>query len=376
MRKVIMLLDNCFDPDIRVYKEAKYLVDKGIEVEIVCLDKKNKYIDRPEEIIDGIKIKRFFVRTKKTTKLIENKIGKVLKPLVYFHWLLKFMRKVRKYLRNIDFSTIHCHDITMAFCATHYIKHKDIVFDMHEYYEQNKNKIMKKIMHHIVSHTQNKAKWIIHVNEFQTFNMNDKNKQKLIEIPNYPEIGKFNEFKHIDSDKLRISYTGILRHKKPLENLVIATADLDNVEISFNGRGDVYEYLKDMENKYSHLRVTGEYNHNDVAKFYANSDLIYIVYNNDSDNDKNALPTKLYEAVIAKIPMIVSVDSKMEDFIKKYDIGFSVNGKDVDDINKLIKSINEDREILEQKKNNISKIQYDFTWDTVVKNLDKIYIIK
>ena len=62
-KNIVMLLDNAFEPDIRVYKEAKYLIRDGYNVEIVCLDKKNRYVDKSIEIYDEIKIKRIFCRT-------------------------------------------------------------------------------------------------------------------------------------------------------------------------------------------------------------------------------------------------------------------------------------------------------------------------
>ena len=59
--KVYMILTNGFDPDVRVYKEAKYLVEKNFDVTILCWDRRCEYIDKEEEILDGIKIKRFFI---------------------------------------------------------------------------------------------------------------------------------------------------------------------------------------------------------------------------------------------------------------------------------------------------------------------------
>ena len=40
--KVIMILTNSFDPDLRVYKEAQYIASKGYEVEILCCDREGK----------------------------------------------------------------------------------------------------------------------------------------------------------------------------------------------------------------------------------------------------------------------------------------------------------------------------------------------
>ena len=50
--KVIMILTNGFAPDLRVYKEAKYLAQKCNEVEILCWDRENKYIDKPVDNLE------------------------------------------------------------------------------------------------------------------------------------------------------------------------------------------------------------------------------------------------------------------------------------------------------------------------------------
>ena len=62
--KIIMILTNGFAPDLRVYKEAKYLAQKGNEVQILCWDRENQYINKPVEQLGKIKIVRFFVQSK------------------------------------------------------------------------------------------------------------------------------------------------------------------------------------------------------------------------------------------------------------------------------------------------------------------------
>ncbi len=59
-----MILTNGFDVDPRVYKEAKTLVKHGNDVEILCWDRENKYTNKEYEIIDCIKVKRFFPKSK------------------------------------------------------------------------------------------------------------------------------------------------------------------------------------------------------------------------------------------------------------------------------------------------------------------------
>lgn len=55
-----MILTNRYDPDVRVFKEAKYLVSKGFDVEILCWDRQREFGDRSVEVNEGIKIRRFY----------------------------------------------------------------------------------------------------------------------------------------------------------------------------------------------------------------------------------------------------------------------------------------------------------------------------
>lgn len=372
MKKVKMWLNNAFKPDLRVYKEAKFLKNQGYDVEIICLDRKNEYIDKPNEIYDGIKITRFFVRDDKVTKLIENnKIVNKLKKIIYFIWLLKFVNKTKKYLKDEEYEILHCHDIEMAFCGVFFFRNKKIVFDMHEYYSNRKSKVLNWFIDKVVRYTQKRATWIIHVNDFQVKDIKDR--EKLVWVPNFPEKSKFSNFKRIKSEKLRISYTGYVRHYIPLLNLIKAADKLENIEVSINGSGDAYDKLKEEEKRLKNFVMTGAYNHQDISKFYANSDLLYVVYNKGNQNDENAFPTKFYEAMITCTPVIVSEGSAMAEFVKKNDIGFIVDGTDYQNIKSVLENILKNKECLIQKEENIRKISDKYVWETIAYNLKDIY---
>ena len=99
MKKVKMILTNRFDPDVRVYKEAKYLVDNGLDVEILCWDRESEYSKIKESVIDGIKIKRFFPYSEYGTGF------KQLRPFV------RFINECKEYLKNKEYQYLHCHDL-------------------------------------------------------------------------------------------------------------------------------------------------------------------------------------------------------------------------------------------------------------------------
>lgn len=47
-----MILTNGFDPDPRVYKEAKSLIKLGHKVTILCWDRSGEYINKPTEFLN------------------------------------------------------------------------------------------------------------------------------------------------------------------------------------------------------------------------------------------------------------------------------------------------------------------------------------
>lgn len=379
---VVMLLDNAFEPDIRVYKEAKYLVDNNLDIEIVCLDKKNKYKDKATEQYDGINIKRFFSRTEKTTKLIEkyNIINK-LKSIIYFWWLLKFIVKIKRYLKNKEFEILHCHDLVMAFIGCAFFKDKKIVFDMHEYYSDSKNKLRNFIIRRIVSYTQNRSTWIIYVNEFQKNGCKERNMHKFIELPNYPETKKFSNVEKTSSDKIRIAYIGKVRDFSSLSKLISCNVDDNLVNISIYGDGSEYENLLKFskENNKGYI-MKGEYNGiEDTEEIYNNTDILYAVYDankySNTLNWKNAMPIKSYEAIITLTPIIASKNTTLGEFVEKYNIGYTIDISKDNEVDNLINEISKNPMLITEKKENMKRIQYSYTWNNIVKNLNKIYKI-
>lgn len=363
MKKVKMILTNRFDPDVRVHKEAKYLVSKGYDVEILCWDREGEYRSREIEIVDGIKIKRFFPYAK---------YGTGFKQLKAFY---NFIIECKQYLINKEYDYLHCHDLNGIIAGYMSRKNKsNLVFDMHEFYEVNgKRQKYRYLVRVLVNFLQTKSTNIIYVNEMQTIPMIARNKDKLVYLPNYPEASSFVGCEKYNSDKLRIAYIGAVRQYIELKRLMDACKDISGVEISIHGAGVAFEGLSDIENNYKNVKVTGKYDFRDSPKLYSEADLIYALYPIDNLQNKISYPIKLFESIITKTPIIVSKDTVLEDFIMKYDIGFVVDGTSIEDINELIIYINENRQLLNEKTRNLEKIQFDYSWDEVVKNLDEIY---
>lgn len=374
---IIMMLDNCFDPDVRVYKEAKYLVDQGNSVEIVCLDKKNKYIDKENEIVDGIKIHRIFCRTQRTTKLIEKGgIFSLFKAFIYAYWLIKFFMQAKRYVKQKQADMIHCHDIVMAYGARWFFSRNSKVFDMHEYYLNDDNSMKDAVMNHMVKSAQKHSQWIIYVNEKQILRMDDRNKHKLIMLPNYPSVEIFDDTEKTQSDKPRIAYVGAVRDFRSLKALIdINQLMSDRCDIKIYGYGSAYDECKHYEQTQGYESVMmGSYNGiNEIQEIYKNTDILYCVYDNRIANWKTSYPVKFYEGIITKTPMIVSKGSAVGTFVEEYDIGYTVDLNDFEGMKNIFSEMLSNAEAYNQKMIHIDSLKDQFTWENKVSVLDNIY---
>lgn len=356
-KNVYMILTNGFNPDVRVYKEAKYLVKQGLNVTILCWDRKCEFLDKCTVQLDGITIKRFPVQSKPGTGMKQ--------LLAYF----KFMKKIRKYLKDKEYTYLHCHDFDGILIGlfTKHKKGKKIIFDMHEIYD-NYSYAKVPLFHYFLKRIIRKTDYIIYVNEEQIKNINEK--EKLIFLPNYPELEIYMPIEKENSDKLRVNYVGSLRDYESLKALTKLGENKQDIEVGLYGDGICFEKLKD-EYQNSKIRIYGKYNGIlESGKIYRNTDILYCSYNPEIENWKNAYPVKLFEAIITLTPIIVSTGTTAGNFVSKEKIGEQVKFADIESITKAIIKISNNYEKYVQK---LKKITNKYIWENIVKNLDNIY---
>jgi glycosyltransferase involved in cell wall biosynthesis len=365
MTKVKMIVTNRFDPDVRVYKEAKYLASKGLDVEILCWDREGQYKSKEVEMIDGIKIKRFFPYAKYGTGFRQ------------FGPYFKFIKECKLYLENKTCDYIHCHDLDGIIVGLQFKKRNTkLIFDMHEFYElQGQKKKIRYLVRIFVNFFQNRSDYIIYVNEAQVSVIKAKNISKAVFIPNYPEHENYKD-KKSNSKELRISYIGAVRQYEELKNLMEASKEIKDIKISIHGAGTAYDKLNKIKKNYKNVDVTGVYSYSETSKLFSETDILFALYPMNTAQYRIAFPVKFFEAIITKTPIIVSKDSILEKIVNKTGIGFVVDGRNINELTNLINHINNNKIVLQEKINNLEKIQFEYSWGKVINKLDYIYNIR
>ncbi len=133
-----------------------------------------------------------------------------------------------------------------------------------------------------------------------------------------------------------IGYIGIIRYMNPLVNLVEAIESLavagNRQRVLFAGGGNVMELQKHVRTP-ELFDFVGRFAYTEnVADLHQNVDLIYAVYDRFDRNCQIAMPTKFYEALITKIPIMVSSGTYIGDLVERMGIGIAVDGENVDSL--------------------------------------------
>lgn len=158
--------------------------------------------------------------------------------------------------------------------------------------------------------------------------------EKVLEVPNMPNLAAFDQYKPKEEGGFTIGFVGGIRYVEQMKMLVDAANEAD-VKVVFSGASldkdnSLITYCKDKP----WVTFTGRFDFmKDIAGLYGNIDCVYSVYDASNFNVRIALPNKLYEAVVAEIPIIVANNTYLGQLVNDWGTGICIN---YDDKNALI----------------------------------------
>lgn len=366
---IAMILTNGFDPDPRVYKEAKSLKKLGHKITILCWDREGTYINTPEENLDGIHIVRFFGSTE---------YGTGYKQIFKF---LKFKEHVYEYLKDKDFQSLHCHDFDGLFIGYSINKKLKLNFTYDEHdlfymYFYNRKGFLNKLIYYSIilleKHMVKKVDAHIVVTPKMKEVYKNINKNVYI-VNNAPYKNLFKDIKKIPDNLLRIGFIGSVRYYDELKALIDAAQKYNKfVKIIICGWGIYAEKLASYSKKFLNVEIRGAYNINELEQLYKNIDITYAFY--PGDTATISMPNKFYESIITETPIIANKITEFGYEVWRNNFGYGIEGKNLKEeieviIEKLLKSPSEKDNIIQ----NMRKAKNDYFWESNEPKLNKIY---
>jgi glycosyltransferase involved in cell wall biosynthesis len=373
MSKVIMLLSNPFEPDVRVHKEAKALVENGYDVEIIAWDRNRQYAKR--EVVGNIEVNRF-QRIAEYGTFLSTGLNLFLFNLYLF---LILLRK--------EFDIIHCNDFDTLMSGTlaGKVKNKKVVYDAHELYaEAVANvtppfivRLLKRIDAYLIRHVDA----VICVSESQARLFRKHGPKKLETVLNCPEIVNVDSVRisdlrqklDPDNSKMIVLYIGAFHHQRMLVELTELFLNIeDDFILVIGGFGTLEEKIRSSVSK--NIRYLGKVDP-DVAIAYNNAaDVLVAMYDPKNKNNRIGLPNKLFEAMTAGKPVLVSKGSHAGEIVTAEKCGIAVEYGNKEEMLRVLKKLKSDRAFYDSlSKNGREAARNRYNWGIMKSKLLIIY---
>ncbi len=392
-KKILMLLEHPFPPDIRVEKEAKALLKAGFNLSLVCADDGKK-----EYNWNGMKL--YKVPFKKDI------ISKVLRKALVIH--PDFYGYLDELLKKEYFDVIHVHDLRLVPTALK-IKEKygcKVVADLHENYPagvREWNKSSSGLKGFVKRSLDNYEKWFKIEREVvkkvdKIIAVVDEMKNRMIEQHNIPEDKiivvsnledeDFVKKAKVDEsliqkykDKFVVLYIGGFGAHRGIDTAIKGMKYLDKNDILLLlvGRGS-----KKIENKFKSLiKENSLENRVEIIGWqpfekvftYQKLANICIVPHNSNEHTDNTIPHKLYQYMMVGKPIVVSSCPPLARVVKESNSGLVFKAGNPKDFAKRVLEIYENKEL--QAKFSKNGLKYTFednhTWQEESKKLIAFY---
>jgi glycosyltransferase involved in cell wall biosynthesis len=202
--------------------------------------------------------------------------------------------------------------------------------------------------------------------------MPDRLRTKSVILPNYPGSFSFDKKKE-GSGCLRILYNGWMGQKRGTEIIEGLIKTKLPLKIFMAGWFSD-DYTRELVKKYPEsIEFLGVLPQQEALKLaQQKADYILCVYAPVNQNNINASPNKVYDAIQTCTPLIINAEIKVSEWVREMGIGFIMNEYDIKDYPRLYAELNEMKGSFVFSE----KIKTYYTWENIEGNLLKAHQLK
>lgn len=374
--KIWMVLLNEFTHDARVYREATSLAQTGHDVTVCALWRP----DLPErEAKDGFEVHRIRLKISRESRILFLRYGEFL------------VKAVGQSLQE-SVDVYHAHDakaLPIAFLAAKARRAK-LVYDAHEF-EADRNfgptipllyqrlwtlpeKLLIGKADAVITVCDSIADELVRLYAIK----------RPIVLMNCPELSitepttKLRNCLNIEDGKRIVLYQGGLQANRGLEELVTSVKYMrQDTVLVFIGDGPLRTSLEKRARSLGlerRVKFTGWIPLRDLPPYTASADVGVVAYANTCLNHYYATPNKLFEYLMAGLPIATSNFPEMAKVVKSYQVGQVFDPADPEDIARAINYILADDERYEEMRRNARRaVEERYNWGIESQKLLALY---
>ncbi len=367
-----MLLSNPFEPDPRVYKEARSLVRAGFHVTVLAWDRTAAFPEN--EIYDGIHIRRIRSRGRYGARL-----ASIKSFLAFYRHALSILKKDRP-------DAVHCHDLDVAplgWLARKLGWTRYFIYDAHEpdYYGYFP-RALKFMLDRLERFLARNADGVMITNSVQAKKFASMGIRQIIMLRNVPSqtVQALPPAEpKIDGFPI-IGRIGFITAELGIENLLQAIHDLsdDYPDIRAVLIGKVHPQFQEafdrLLQEHSHrLIYPGFLPYPEVLAHYHQFTLSFNLYAPNA-HYRFGTPTKLYESMAFGVPVLVSPIGDVAEILQEAPCGLLLPDLKTETIKHAIEELLKDRTRYEAfKKAAIKGFRKHYNWELMERRLLTFY---
>lgn len=391
-KKIGMLLDGEFPPDLRVENEMRSLAEIGYEVHLLCYDFSGQ---KPETeiFLNGITIHRITV-----SRQFHNKFNALALTIPIYFWFWK--KQAKNFIDEFKIDLVHVHDLRLAQVGFWLKKQFKIpyILDLHENYPAalrhyaftnslpGKLLISLKQWERYENEQVLKADAIVTVIEemSQRIESLGVSSEQIFTIPNYININTFDDQKiAVDINKkdneVLLFYSGGFDRHRGLETVIKAMSLIQsknqNVKLNLVGSGRTEQALKDltMTLKLKNVIFHGWQPERAIPSFIEACD-IGIVPHLKNEHTDFTIPHKLFQYLYKRKPVIVSNCNPLKRLINEMQAGLLFESGDEKDFSeKVLILVNDPTRRNQLAGNGYKSIIQKYNWQICADELARLY---
>ncbi|MBR5272078.1 MAG: glycosyltransferase [Clostridia bacterium] len=421
-QRVTVFVWNYFTYDARVMRECSALAENGNDVTLIALHNtsdKNCAVNETVNGFDVVRVKKGFPVINKGYRLFARLIKKpiaaalfvllfaVFVAAMFVHCLpvaivalclaalfvVSVFLKAPKHLANLggilrmikvgrktNADIYHANDLNTMFQAYACAKlfrlrknRKKIVYDSHEV--QTSRTGYGKGIYTIEKFFIKKADKIFCENNTRAKYMADLYKMELpTPVYNYPEYFDLNDIEAVDlkaqldipADCPILLYQGGIQYGRGLDVLVQAIPHIKRGVVVFIGDGRFKPELLKLIKQYGvedRVRLIGMVPLRQLASYTVNAYLGFQILNNVCFNHYSAASNKLFEYIMAGVPVVAADFPEFHNVVKKYDVGVLVDSHDYKSIAAAVNFLLDDEEYRDNLSRNCYAAAKELNWN-------------
>lgn len=176
----------------------------------------------------------------------------------------------------------------------------------------------------------------------------------------------------IPANKRILLYQGVILHGRGLRHVFDFLKNFEDAVLVILGDGEHKKYYQELAASTgvgARIIFGGKIPQSELLNYSAGADIGVSLIENLSVSYYYALPNKMFEYIMAGLPVAVSALPQMERIVNEYGVGISINLDEVNEINKRLAGLLNNEEALLKFRGNCLKAARELNWDNEINRL-------